>query len=126
MKSKLYHIKNWQELAKEARWSRKACALLCGTCVRTLQRKFLKTSGKSPKDWLRDERMKHARELTEKGCPTAYAAKALGYANAGNFIRAFHKYWGASPQAFLLRTGVYRQPCHSRPNVPLQMSQNDN
>jgi transcriptional regulator GlxA family with amidase domain len=54
MNTRLNHIQNWPELAQQADWSASVLAKKCGVSVRTLERYFLKTMCKTPKNWLAD------------------------------------------------------------------------
>jgi|SRR5271154_5180922 len=97
MNSKLNQIQNWSELAKEALWSASILSKTCRVSVRTLERFFLKRTGKSPKAWLAEERQSRAIELLRDGRSIKETAVSLGYRHPTNFSRQFAKHWGTCP-----------------------------
>lgn len=97
MNTKLNHIQNWPELARQAKWSVSAMARLCRVSVRTLERYFLKQMGKRPKAWLAEQRQKLASELLRDGSTIKEAANSIGYQHASTFSREYKKHWGNCP-----------------------------
>jgi AraC-like DNA-binding protein len=95
--TRLRHIQNWGQLAKDLNWSASALAKHCGISVRTLQRHFLKTAGKTPKAWLTECRLQRAEELLRSGLTIKETASQLGYKHAHHFSREFKEYWGYCP-----------------------------
>jgi AraC-like DNA-binding protein len=95
--SRLKHIQNWPELAREAKWSAAALAKRCGVSGDTLRRYFLKHLDKLPSDWLAGQRQHHALELLRDGSSIKEAAACLGYKHQTNFTRKFKAYWGTCP-----------------------------
>lgn len=90
--TRLRHIQNWSELAKQAKWSVAQLARLCGVSARTLERHFLKELGKRPKKWLAEQRRLRAIELLKAGDSVKETAGNLGYRHAGHFSREFKEY----------------------------------
>jgi AraC-like DNA-binding protein len=97
MNTRLNHIQNWPELAEEANWSGTTLARNCGISLRTLQRHFLKTMGKTPKTWLDEQRHLQAVKLLREGSSIKETAAHLGYKHAHHFSRNFKKYFGFPP-----------------------------
>jgi transcriptional regulator GlxA family with amidase domain len=97
MNTKLNHIQNWSELASQANWSASALAKKCGVSVRTLHRHFLKQMDKSTKDWLAEQRQRHAVELLRKGSSIKETSACLDYKQPGSFSRGFKSHWGIRP-----------------------------
>jgi len=97
MNSELNHIQNWTDLAKETNWSASALATKCGVSVRTLERHFLRQTGKSPKTWLTDERMRRAAELLQDDSSVKEVATRLGFTNQQHFSREFKRQKGCPP-----------------------------
>lgn len=97
MHTRLNHIQNWPELAREAKWSVSALARLCGVSVRTLHRHFLKHMGKNTKTWLAEQRQRHALELLRDGSSVKETASCLGYKQPTNFTRKYKVHWGICP-----------------------------
>lgn len=95
--SRLKHIQNWTELAREAEWSVSALAKLCGVYGETLRQYFLKHMGGSPGAWLAEQRQHYALELLRGGSSIKETAACLGYKQQTNFTRRFKEHWGACP-----------------------------
>jgi len=79
MNTRLHHIQNWPELARAANKSVAALARHCDISVRTLPRYFLKKMGKSPKQWLSEQRLLRANELIQGGSSVKETAARLDY-----------------------------------------------
>jgi transcriptional regulator GlxA family with amidase domain len=97
MNSKLNHIQNWPELAKETNWSAAKLAKLCGVSVRTLRRHMLKESGETTKSWLAEERRHHMLQLVRDGAPLKTVSSTLGFKHPTNFSRYFKNSFGVCP-----------------------------
>jgi AraC-like DNA-binding protein len=97
MNSKLNHVQNWPELARQASWSATALAKLCGVSVNTLRRHFLQQMRKTPGTWLAEQRQHQAIELLRDGSSIKETASCLGYKQQTNFTRKFKEFWGACP-----------------------------
>ena len=70
-------------------------AAAMGMSERTLYRKFLELTGKTPAAYLREFRLDHARELLETGAVRSVeaAAFAVGIEDVAYFARIFYKYY---------------------------------
>jgi AraC-like DNA-binding protein len=99
MNSRLNHVQNWPELARQTNWSAATMAKKCGISIRTLERYFLKTMSKKPKAWLVGERLKDAVDLLCDGKSIKETALHLGYQHPHHFSREFKAYLGYSPSA---------------------------
>lgn len=97
MNTRLNHIQNWPEMAQQANWSVTKLAGLCSVSVRTMEKYFLKTIGKTPKIYLNDQRQKQAVNLLRDGNSVKGTASRLGYQHAHHFSREFKKQWGCCP-----------------------------
>jgi AraC-like DNA-binding protein len=97
MNTKLNQIKNWVELAREAKWSAALLAKRCNVSVRTLERFFLKRKGKAPKAWLAEQRQQLAVELLHDGSSVKETAGCLHYKHPSHLTNEFKKYWGHCP-----------------------------
>lgn len=98
MNTKLEHIQNWAERAREAGWSVAQLARLCGVSKDTLRRHFLISEGKTSSQWLAEDRQRHAMVLLREGCSIKEAATCLGYKQQTNFTRKFKEHWGVCPR----------------------------
>jgi AraC-like DNA-binding protein len=97
MNSRLNHVQNWPELARQAKWSVTALAKQCNVSCDTLRRYFLKQMGKLPGEWLAEQRHHRALELLRGGSSVKETAACLGYKQQTNFTRKFKEDWGACP-----------------------------
>jgi len=84
-------------MAQQAGWSADVLARNCGVSLRTLERFFLKEMDKSPKAWLREQRLQLAGRLLQKGSSVKEAAGNLDYKHVTHFSRDFKVYWGCCP-----------------------------
>ncbi|KKA07949.1 transcriptional regulator [Pseudomonas ogarae] len=73
---------------------------------RTFLRRFIETTGLSPKVWLQQERLNRARELLESTDQnTTSIAQACGYRSVESFRAAFRNAVGLAPSAYRERFG---------------------
>jgi len=99
MNSKLNHIQNWPELARQANWSVAKLAKSCGVSTSTLRRYIRKNMGKSTKAWLAEQRQCDAFKMIGDGASIKEAASSLGYKHPTNFSRSFKSRFGICPGA---------------------------
>jgi AraC-like DNA-binding protein len=97
MKYPLSHIPNWPELGLESRWSASALAKRCQVSLRTLQRHFIKHTGKSPKTWLIAERRRQVRARMSDGRTVKETAFDLNYKHQNHLSTDFKKGFGMYP-----------------------------
>ena len=95
--SRLKHIENWPERAREAKWSATVLAVRCGVSVRTLHRHFLKHMGINTKTWLAEQRQRNALELLCDGSTVKETATYLGYKEPNSFSRHYKSQTGTCP-----------------------------
>src|SRR5260370_4935365 len=70
----------------------------CGVSARHFIRAFRQSTGRTPHQWLMQERALEARNLLEHSDRTLAEISAIcGYANQSHFCRAFLRYFGQSP-----------------------------
>jgi AraC-like DNA-binding protein len=105
---KLNNEQDWRELARQANWSVTALARLCSISCETLRRFFLQQLGKSPAQWLKEERQQQAIALLRGGSSIKETAACLGYRQQTNFTRKFKEHWGFCPT-----TAALGQPIRS-------------
>jgi AraC-like DNA-binding protein len=104
--TRLSQVHNWGKLAREAEWSVKQMAKLCGVSARTLEKQFLRSLGKKPKTWLTEERQRDALRLLQEGESVKGTAAILGYKHATHFTRQFKKHWSCLPSSAANLTGL--------------------
>jgi AraC-like DNA-binding protein/quercetin dioxygenase-like cupin family protein len=91
-------------------WSVKDLAELAGVSVPHFFRCFARVTGSSPIDWLRRERINHAkRQLTETRDRIRDIAERVGYNDAFYFSRDFRKLVGMSPRQYRDRERALRE-----------------
>lgn len=106
--TKLNHVQNWLELARQSKWSVSGLAETCGLSMRTLELYFLKKYHKTPKSWLVEERQTQGLKLLSEGFTVKETAGRLGYKHTHHFSRDFKKRWGHCPTA--VRQNIIRVP----------------
>src|SRR5581483_9701131 len=94
--------KDWKELAERARYDAKNLAALCRISSRQLQREFRRQLGRSPQDWLDEQRISAARRLLLAGEPLKKVAADLGFKQTSHFCRRFKSINKMTPSAFIL------------------------
>ena len=97
---RLENIRNWPDRARRARWRTNALAKDCSVSVRTLQRFFICELGKTPKQWLIEQRQIQGAKRLREGLWVKEVAADLGYNNAAQFSRDFKEYWGVPAVSF--------------------------
>ncbi len=97
MKSRLNRVDDWESLAQTSGYSSSTIARLRGVSVRQFERYCLETHGKTPKQWLRDVRLRKAAKLLIGGASVKSTAMDLCYKDVAHFIRDFRQYYGVSP-----------------------------
>jgi transcriptional regulator GlxA family with amidase domain len=97
MNTKLQHITNWEEFAKQAKWSVSNLAKQCGVSSETLRRHFKLHMGKTTQTWFAEQRLSEAKKRLNTGAPIKEVSIALGYHQQTNFTRQFKKASGSCP-----------------------------
>ena len=92
--------RDWERLARQARFKPAQVARLCSISERQLQRIIRKHFHSTPRQWLRQLQCRLAKELVAQGYSTKAAAAETNFATEAHFCREFKKVFGASPQAF--------------------------
>lgn len=70
-------------------WSVDELAYTLNVSTSQLAHEFRNKTGISPGQWIRTERLKHARSLLRQGLKVTQVADEMGYANPFNFTRAY-------------------------------------
>ncbi|MBV8352791.1 MAG: AraC family transcriptional regulator [Verrucomicrobia bacterium] len=82
-------------------WRVAELAQFCGLSEPHFYRKFKQATGSTPIDWLRRERINHARRrLLESNDPIKQVAEQVGYNDAFFFSRDFKRYTGVAPKNY--------------------------
>jgi AraC-like DNA-binding protein len=82
-------------------WRVAALARLCRLSQPHFHRKFKQATGSTPIDWLRRERINHARRrLLESGDSIKQISEQVGYNDPFFFSRDFKRYTGVAPKDY--------------------------
>ena len=91
----------WAGLATVAHYDSKSLAKLCGLSPRQLQRRFSRFFGRSPRDWLNEQRILAAQQLLLSGEPIKEVAFDLGFKRISHFYRQFKSTTHLTPLQFV-------------------------
>src|SRR4051812_2393049 len=94
-------LQRWTVLARSAHYRTAKLAQLCHISVRQLERDFDEEMGRTPQDWLNEQRAVAARHLLLEGTELKQILKRLGFKQRSQFSRDFKKYHGISPSMFV-------------------------
>jgi AraC-like DNA-binding protein len=100
MNNRLKQIGDWKPLARQAKWSVKGMALLCGVSVSTLNRHFRENHHQTAETWLAEQRWQDTLASVQMGIRVNDIARDAGYAHLSTFSREFKKRFGQSPSAW--------------------------
>ncbi len=90
----------WLVLAKHSEYNARALAEMCGGTMRQLERYFEGGLGRSPQDWLNEQRLVAARYLLMEIPLIKTVCSKLGYKRLSHFSRDFKKCYGLTPSQF--------------------------
>ncbi len=99
-RTRLVRIKNWEELASQAKYRPADLADRCLISLRQLERYFKRYRSKTPRCWLREMQCDSARRLIENGYSTKAAAKEVHFCNEAEMCHQFQKFYKRPPQSF--------------------------
>jgi AraC-like DNA-binding protein len=100
VEGRLLTIKEWEEVAREARYNPAKMAALCSISERQLQRLFQQHLKCTPSRWLRQLQCRLAKQLISQGYSNKAVASELKFSSQSHFCREFKKVFGTSPQTF--------------------------
>ncbi|EEF62925.1 helix-turn-helix domain-containing protein [Pedosphaera parvula] len=92
--------RSWEELGTKAGYSSAKLAKICKVSERHLGRKIQEQFGCSPRAWLREHRLKAARERLAGGGDPKEVAFELGFKQVSHFCRQFKERYRETPRAF--------------------------
>jgi AraC-like DNA-binding protein len=96
-------LQHWVLLAREARFEVATLTRLCHASERQVERYFQRNFGRTPQNWLAEQRMVDARMLLLETESVKCAALHLGFKQESHFCREFKRVNGMTPTKFLLR-----------------------
>jgi AraC-like DNA-binding protein len=89
------------EWARAAHYDARELARLCRVSLRQLQREFSRSLGRSPQEWLNEQRLRAARPLLLRGEPIKKVALELGFKQPSHFYRQFKCLYRMTPSEFV-------------------------
>ena len=92
----------FEALAKLAGYRTAKLAKLCKLSVRQLERSLLRELGRSPCEWLNEQRILDAREPLLTGESIKKVAADLNFKQSSHFCRNFKEHFGMTPSEFVL------------------------
>lgn len=92
----------WRRLARRAKYRAGGLAALLEVSRRQLQRHTRRAFGKSPQEWLDQERLKHAAKSLRSGGSVKLVAFSLGFKQVSHFSREFRRFHGVPPSKLKL------------------------
>jgi|SRR5437667_12850363 len=120
MSGRLFRIRDWEQLAKDADFQPAKMAALCPISLRQLERFFARHFGKTPSEWTRELRCRFALQLIAKGYSNKAVVAEMKFADESHFCHAFKKVYRVSPQSF---SPLYGSPKMSLPNKNVESRQ---
>jgi AraC-like DNA-binding protein len=101
-------IAEWRKRARASGYCARRLAGVLGISHRQLTRYTRSVFGRSPQDWLDEERLRDARERLKELRSVKEVAFELGFKQSSHFSREFKLVHGISPAGFL--AAADRQP----------------
>ena len=96
----------WPKLARKCGYNAGKLARICGLSLRQLERYFEEDYGRSPCDWLKEQRMVAARHVLRETKSVKGTALQLGYKQESHFCKSFKSCYGITPTKML---DIHRQ-----------------
>jgi AraC-like DNA-binding protein len=103
-KSSTAALRRLPELASRCGYNSRELARALGITPRHLQRLFAAQLGRSPREWLNEQRLLAARQMLRQARAVKEVAYALGFSSLPQFSRDFRSRFGVRPSS-LIRTG---------------------
>src|SRR6266404_6785429 len=97
----IYDLEYWRRVALESRYCVRSVCTKAGVSQRQLQRYTRLIFGRSPQQWLNEERLMSAGNRLKESRSVKAVAWDLGFKQVSHFSREFRCYYGLSPSAFL-------------------------
>jgi AraC-like DNA-binding protein len=92
----------WSLVAKSICYNAKELPGFFHVDIRQIERYFIKEFGRTPQDWLDEQRMIAARRLLLETQSPKHVASELGFRQISHFHRHFKRYYGMTPVEYLV------------------------
>jgi len=96
-------VEFWRRLARDSNYDAKIIASTCGVTLRQLERLFHHDLCRTPKNWLNEQRMAHARRLLLECESVKEVAFRLNFRGASHFCHLFKQCYKVTPSEFVAR-----------------------
>lgn len=97
----IQNVEMWQKMAGESEYNVGAMAKRMGMSRRHLQRSSKALFARSPREWLKEERLVLAAALMKEHKSVKVVAAQLCYKKASHFSREFRLRYGLSPTEYV-------------------------
>jgi AraC-like DNA-binding protein len=97
-------------ISAECAYNATALAARLGISIRQLQRLFARQIGRSPRAWLREERMQAAHRLLHRSTTIKEVAMSLSFRQESHFSRDFRSHFGYTPSTVVKSTRPREEP----------------
>jgi len=88
-------------LASESHFDAKELAKMCRLSIRQLQLHFRDEIGRTPQDWLNEQKIKAAERMLLLGEPIKMVSSEMGFKQTSHFCRQFKSFCGWTPSEFV-------------------------
>ncbi len=92
----------WSQMAKKSAYRAAMLAKELHVSQRQLRRYTRNIFGRSPQNWLNEQRLVHAAEMLKRTRTAKAVAFQLGFKQPSHFSREFKRHYGVSPTRFLV------------------------
>jgi len=97
---RLSRVRDWEKLARRAKFHPATMAALCFVSLRQVERFFRQRFGRTPTAWTRQLRCRLAKELISKGYSSKAVVLDLHFTDHSHLCHEFKRVYGAPPQFF--------------------------
>jgi AraC-like DNA-binding protein len=98
MSGQLLKVNDWQVIARKAKFRPASIAAMCSVSLRQLERHFASQFQKTPGAWIRDLRLRLAKELIAQAWSNKAVVEELDFTDNPHLCREFQKKCGTTPQ----------------------------
>src|SRR5882672_7768984 len=92
---------DWEQLARRGEFGPQEMARLCAVSLRQMERFFARQFRCTPQKWVRDYRLRLAKEFLARDSSTKAVAAELKFSSPAHFCRDFKRLYGVSPGKYV-------------------------